>query len=480
MLHETIGILGGGQLGRMLVDAANKLNIKTIILDKTPCPASQLTASINGDFNNELDIKSLADKVDILTIEIEHVNVAALESLIINTHPSPSTIKTIQDKYIQKLHLKNHNLPIPDFKSVDSYPDLLSISLEFGFPMVLKTRKLAYDGRGNFMINSQSDIQPGLNALGSDLYVEKHVDFVSELAVMVAKSTTNEISLYPVVETIQKNGVCDLVIAPAQIPSSIAKKAQQLAIKVVESFNSAGIFGVEMFYCRNGDLLINEVAPRPHNSGHYTIDACTTCQFQQHIRAISGLRLGDTRMRVPFAVMVNIMGIGSSLDDSLKISRELSGRDGVSIQLYGKSWRLGRKLGHINITGTISSVTRTLESVGIRLKITPIPKVGIIMGSDSDLPVMKAAAEILESFNVPVQVTIVSAHRTPDRMIEYARAAVDSGIKVIIAGAGGAAHLPGMVAACTPLPVIGVPVALKHLDGVDSLYSICQMPVFIV
>lgn len=249
-----------------------------------------------------------------------------------------------------------------------------------------------------------------------------------------------------------------------------------------------------------GTFYVNEIAPRPHNSGHYTIEACETSQYENHLRAILSLPLGSTKLKVPSSIMLNLIGHSSSMDEIKKITNVALATPGVSVHLYGKEeCRKGRKMGHITIVGDSDAETRarlrplleslpasSAEEVNLFAPLAPIPGagfsfkqplVGVIMGSDSDLPVMLAAARILDRFVIPYELSIVSAHRTPDRMVEYARSAVSRGIRTIIAGAGGAAHLPGMVAAMTPLPVIGVPVKGSTLDGVDSLHSIVQMPV---
>jgi phosphoribosylaminoimidazole carboxylase len=257
-----------------------------------------------------------------------------------------------------------------------------------------------------------------------------------------------------------------------------------------------------------GSLLINEIAPRPHNSGHHTIEACHTSQFENHLRAILSLPLGSTSLRVPAAGMVNLIGTSSSMEPIDKAVKTALRVTGASVHLYGKKeCRKGRKVGHITITGEndaivrdrMREILRSMEDVdedwiakhlGKDLKSNntvaggnpaigshPQPLVGIIMGSDSDLPTLLPGARILDAFDIPYELTICSAHRTPQRMVDYARNAAGRGLKCIIAGAGGAAHLPGMVASETALPVVGVPVKGSVLDGVDSLYSIVQMPV---
>ncbi|KAK9729197.1 phosphoribosylaminoimidazole carboxylase ade2 [Basidiobolus ranarum] len=498
MDNRTVGILGGGQLGRMLIEAASRLNINVGILDSPDdAPAKQIAANqfhVRGDFKDPAKISELASKVDVLTVEIEHVNTETLEALEkeknIKIQPSPATIRLIQDKYVQKVHLSKFGVPLPDYKEVNSVEDLTSVAHEWGYPVMLKSKTLAYDGRGNAVVRSDADVSVAIEKLGGvskGLYVERWASFVKELAVMVTRSVDGTVSSYPVVETIQRDNVCHLVIAPAQIDGAAAKKAKKIAEDAIKTLEGAGIFGVEMFLMEDGDILLNEIAPRPHNSGHYTIEACHTSQFENHLRAILGLPLGSTELKVPVAAMINILG-SDTLQETLRPCAVSLTTPGATVHLYGKKEsRKGRKMGHITVVAdSIQQLNERIRPIldtippaedGSRdadLAVTPM--VGVIMGSDSDLPTMKACADILRDFDVPFELTIVSAHRTPDRMIEYAKTAHERGIKVIIAAAGGAAHLPGMVAAVTPLPVIGVPIQGKVLDGMDSLYSIVQMP----
>jgi phosphoribosylaminoimidazole carboxylase len=245
---------------------------------------------------------------------------------------------------------------------------------------------------------------------------------------------------------------------------------------------------------------VNEIAPRAHNSGHYTIEACETSQYENHLRAILSLPIGSTSLKVPSAAMLNILGASNNMSELTDFAEFALGLPGAHVHLYGKAeCRKGRKMGHITVTADSDAEIRarirtllerlpggTAADIDVHAPAAPGPKsgfshrqplVGIIMGSDSDLPVILPAAHILDRFCVPYELTIVSAHRTPDRLVEYARSATPRGLRVIVAGAGGAAHLPGMVAAMTALPVIGVPVKGSSLDGVDSLHSIVQMPV---
>lgn len=508
MDKRTIGILGGGQLGRMIVEAANRLNIKTIILDAGNCPAKQINAlveHIDGSFNNAEDIMKIASKCDVLTVEIEHVDVSVLKNLQsrlpkLKIYPSPETIELIQDKFVQKQHLIKHNIPVVESIVIEIGTEkcLEDISVKFGYPYILKSRRLAYDGRGNYVIKNKESIKEGLKILGDKyLYGEKWAPFVKELSVMVVRSTNGDLFSYPVAETVHQDNICHLCFVPARVPDSIQLQAKLLAERAIKCFSGAGIFGVEMFYLENNDLLVNEIAPRPHNSGHYTIDACVTSQFEAHIRSIldlpmpgnfSSLSTCDTN-----AIMVNILGDIHEKNKELQICQRALHTIGASVYLYGKESRPKRKMGHINIVASSMDECERRLSYIVNFKpqdsgtlssnheiIFPQtrenPLVSIIMGSDSDLPVMSKACDILNEFCVPYEVTIVSAHRTPHRMAKYSIEASKRGIKVIIAGAGGAAHLPGMVAAMTPLPVIGVPVKGSTLDGIDSLHSIVQMP----
>lgn len=496
---KTIGILGGGQLGRMLVEAAHRLNIKTIILDAPNSPAKQINAldpHVDGSFKDLDSITKLAKKCDLLTIEIEHVDVEALKAVSkssnIPIYPLPETIKLIQDKYLQKQHLISHQVPVVESLSVPENTEdaLLKIGEEFNYPFMLKSRTMAYDGRGNFVVHNSKEIPKALEFLsGRPLYAEKWCPFVKELAVMVVRSIEGEVFAYPTVETIHQNNICHVVYAPARILPSLTEKASIMAKNAVKSFPGCGIFGIEMFLLPNNELLINEIAPRPHNSGHYTIDACVTSQFEAHIRAVAGLPLPKDFTSFSTtstnAIMLNVLGDEKVADDEFKICRKGLETSNVSVYLYGKSSKPSRKMGHINIIGSSMEVAESklnyiLGDSNTHLnEITSIeqkPLVSIVMGSDSDLRVMSLGANILKTFGVPFELTIVSAHRTPHRMTKFALEASQRGIKCIIAGAGGAAHLPGMIAAMTPLPVIGVPVKGSNLGGVDSLHSIVQMP----
>jgi phosphoribosylaminoimidazole carboxylase len=326
-----------------------------------------------------------------------------------------------------------------------------------------------------------------------DLYGEGWIDFDCEVAVMVVRSSNGkDTAAYPAVNAIQQDSICRVVLAPARNISEIVEaECERVAKAAVDSFGAgaSGMFGVELFVTKQGKVLLNEIAPRPHNTGHYTQDACAVSQFENHLRGVCGLPLGSTDMIVESAAMVNVLGAPSgTMEDTMKSSNAAMKIPRAVVHWYGKeNCRAGRKMGHINVTAGShgemeESLSELLAVEGIPVSLLPggclnsTPLVGVIMGSQSDLPTMHAAVDMLKKFGVPYEVDIVSAHRTPDKLVEYSRSAAGRGLRVLIAGAGGAAHLPGMVASMTPLPVIGVPVKTSTLSGVDSLYSIVQMP----
>eukprot|EP00943_MAST-04B_sp_MAST-4B-sp1_P002113 g2113.t1 len=440
-----------------------------------------------------------------MTVEIEHVNCDAMDAVqkskSIPIYPSPATVRLIQDKYVQKDHMRKSAFEIPtsNFEIINNIDDGKAFGSKYGFPFMLKARTDAYDGKGNYAVKNMEDVENGIKALSpATLYAESWCDFDREIAVMVLRGRDDAIdatvdpktgqrngliAAYPVVEFTAKDSICCTTLCPAQISKDTERKAIETAMNVIRALptGAVGVFGVELFAMKDGSVLYNEVAPRPHNSGHYTIEACQCSQFEAHLRAIAGLPFPkDLSQRVGVSIMVNTVGLKSKEYFSRLIDIE-----GAAGHWYGKdALRVGRKMGHVTICNSdIQKLNECLlpvkdildESNGFPVSMNA-PPVGIIMGSDSDLPTMKAASEILNHLKVPHEVTVVSAHRTPRRMYEYAESARSRGIKVIIAGAGGAAHLPGMVAALTTLPVIGVPVKTSTLNGIDSLLSIVQMP----
>lgn len=352
-----IGIVGGGQLGRMITMSAKKLGLYVVVTDPNPeSPAGQVAdLQILADYKDGKAIRKLAKMVDVVTFEIELANSSVLLDILKKgkqVHPNPDTLSIIRDKYLQKVFLKNNHIPTAEFDEVTDLKNIEEIGEKFSYPFLLKARTDAYDGRGNYLVKNKSDIKKGIEKLrGRKLYVEEFAPFVKEIAVMVARTPQGKMKTYPVVETIHKNNICDTVIVPAGISKKAEERANTLAKKVMNCLGGAGVFGIEMFLLKNDSILINEIAPRVHNSGHYTVEACVTSQFEQHIRAITGLPLGDTSLLSKFSVMKNILGAkdGDGMPDGLEKALKIPG---VSVHIYGKKdSRPGRKMGHVTVIG---------------------------------------------------------------------------------------------------------------------------------
>ncbi|KAL6922699.1 hypothetical protein ACHAP8_009223 [Fusarium lateritium] len=521
-----LGLLGGGQLGRMLCEAASPLEVAIAILDAQDAPAKQVSRSkyhVDGSFKDPAKIRELASHCKVLSVETEHIETAVLEELSkegkVVVYPSWKTLRLIQDKYEQKDYLGKQGIPIAEQVAVQASGSdemraaLKDISNKYGLPFMLKSRKDSYDGRGNIKIANDNDIETAVTEFGNlQCYAEKYVPFQRELSVIVirtedADGKTKRLVPYPAVETVHEDNVCSRVyMPPRDTPDAVSKRAQEVAVSVVEKLWGRGVFAVEMFVTENNDILVNEIAPRPHNSGHLTIEAVPyMSQYKAQLTSILDEPLPEKlEPHVSSSIMINILG-GASPESHIplvnKAKSMFAPKIGVYPHLYGKQSKPGRKIGHVTLTGLEGSI-KDLEEYAQPLvqlaadmrqerieakskamrpeqavtKTAKDPLVLVTMGSDSDLPVLKAGLDILTQFGVPWEVDITSAHRTPVKMGDVAIAAADRGIKVIIAAAGGAAHLPGMISAYTPLPVIGVPVKATHLDGMDSLLSIVQMP----
>jgi len=355
----TIGILGGGQLARMSAYAAFRFGMSVAIYERTAkSPASQITPhSFVSDWFDKSELTKFAQCVSVITLENEFIapNVLEfLESLGKPVFPTSRTVALVQDKLVQKETLRRNNLPVAEFAAITSIADAEHFGNTHGYPFLLKSRTGGYDGYGNRTIRIRSEIPDAMAALGFPeraIMAEAFVKFEKELATIVARTHSESVKVYPIVETIQENHICKLVKAPAVIGEETEWAARNLAQVAIESVEGVGVFGVEMFLSEDGKILINELAPRPHNSGHYTIEACVTSQFENHIRAILNYPLGDVSMRAPAAVMVNVLG-KTHRPVSLQ-SLPLALRSSiVKVHFYGKSEsRIGRKMGHITVVG---------------------------------------------------------------------------------------------------------------------------------
>ncbi|KYO66359.1 5-(carboxyamino)imidazole ribonucleotide synthase [Thermovenabulum gondwanense] len=347
-----IGIIGGGQLAKMMAQSAKRMGFFVLVLDPAPdCPASSVCDRVLvGDFYDDNKIREIAEASEVITYDIEHIATRILKILMDEGYkifPSPALLEIIQDKFLQKQVLYAAGIPVPKFKLLESLEP--GSFKSFGFPCVQKARKGGYDGRGVQVIRGYEDLK---NILKVESYLEEYVDIEKELAVIVARSSKGEVKCYPVVEMIfdEQANICDMVIAPARISEDVKEEAKAVAVKTVEILNGIGVFGIELFLTKDKKILVNEVAPRPHNSGHYTIEACITSQFEQHIRAITGLPLGSTKLLMP-AVMANLLGEkgyeGPPLIEGLKEALSI---EGLSFHFYGKSMtKPFRKMGHITI-----------------------------------------------------------------------------------------------------------------------------------
>jgi len=351
-MANRLGIIGGGQLGMMITEAAKNLSehiSEITVLDPTEnCPAAQAGAKqIVGDFKDELAILKLAEQSDIITYEIESGNTDVLSKLKAKIEPSPSTLGIIQDKFLQKTFLSENELPVSQFYEITSLGDLHEKIKELGLPVLLKSRRDAYDGRGNFKITSSDEIKKAYHHFdGKSLMVEKFVNFKMEVSVIAARNTKGDIATYPLVENIHENNILKMTIAPARVSDDVIKDAGEIARKTMEVLKGAGVFGIEMFIDQDDKILINEIAPRVHNSGHHTLQSCKTSQFEQHLRAILGLELGSTEL-VHKTVMCNILGPDGFEGKYKPVQLE---NDGVYLKMYGKNVsKPQRKLGHFNI-----------------------------------------------------------------------------------------------------------------------------------
>ncbi len=354
----SIGILGGGQLAKMSTLAASRLGIEISIMEREMhSPAGRLAHNESiGWVDDEMKMESFVHHCDLITLEnefVDHHRIEFIERLGRKVFPSSVTIGLIQDKLKQKQTLKKRKIPVPDFLEVTLQSTFQELSEQLGTPFLLKSRKMGYDGYGNALVGSEKEYKQAVRHLSTrhfELMAETFIDFSMELAVMVVR-TSKEIKTYPVVQTIQKNHICHTVIAPAQISTRVAKQAEKIAVDSVKAVQGFGIFGVEMFLTKNNSIIVNEMAPRPHNSGHYTIEACVTSQFENHIRSVASFPLGSTAMVKPYAVMVNLLGKPSP-QKPLKVYQSALKHEHVHLHIYGKeSSRVGRKMGHFTIVG---------------------------------------------------------------------------------------------------------------------------------
>jgi 5-(carboxyamino)imidazole ribonucleotide synthase len=350
--QKTLGILGGGQLGRMIIQSAINYNIDIHILDpdaQAPC-RSICRKFVHGKLTDFDTVYSFGQDCDVITIEIENVNTEALEKLVSEgkeVYPQPHLIKLIQDKRMQKTFYTDNGIPTADFILTENRQEVIQ-NADF-LPAVNKLGREGYDGRGVQVLKSKDDLQKSFDAPG---LLEKLIDFDKEISVIVAKNKSGEVMAYPSVACAfhPTANLVEFLFAPAEISSDIESKAQKIALEVITKLDLIGLLAVEMFVTKDGEVLVNEIAPRPHNSGHHSIEANFTSQFEQHLRAVMGMPLGNTELRCP-AAMVNLLGedgfSGEALVEGLE---EALGQKGVYVHLYGKKLtKPFRKMGHVTL-----------------------------------------------------------------------------------------------------------------------------------
>ncbi|WP_420545384.1 5-(carboxyamino)imidazole ribonucleotide synthase [Nitrosopumilus sp.] len=371
-MSKVLGIIGGGQLGMMITEAAKKMPehiSKIIVLDPTEnCPASQVGAEqIIADFKNKDAIIELSYKSDIITYEIESGDSDVLKSLEkdVEINPSPETLRVIQDKFFQKTKLRENNIPVPEFVKVDGIDDIKETLKTYGYPALLKARRDAYDGRGNYKIDSEDQIEKAFEYFkGQNLMLEKFIPFKKEVSVIAARNTKGQIKTFPLVENIHYENILRETIAPARTTQKVTKKAEEIAEKTMNILKGAGVFGIEMFVTQDDNIVINEIAPRVHNSGHHTLESSKTSQFEQHLRAILGLDLGDTSL-IHNTIMYNILG-SKNFEGEYKPIQIFE--KNVFLKMYGKKISKPlRKLGHFNLIGadgeSVESLLKKIDTI---------------------------------------------------------------------------------------------------------------------
>ncbi|WP_138502020.1 5-(carboxyamino)imidazole ribonucleotide synthase [Nostoc sp. PA-18-2419] len=378
---KRVGIIGGGQLAWMMADAARKLEVKLVV--QTPNendPAVSIAQeTVFAPVDDGSATKILAKKCDVITFENEFVNLDALSVLAeqgVCFRPRLKALTPLLDKYHQRCYLSNLGLPVPQFFALDEVENLKSKIESLGFPVVLKSRRHGYDGQGTFIIQDFATLEEKLswdlikNSNKSLFLLEEFVPFERELAIIAARSLEGEIVTYPVVETQQEQQVCRRVIAPAEITPNQVAEIEAIAHTLLNSLQVVGIFGIELFVRADGKVLVNEIAPRTHNSGHFSLDACETSQFEQHLRAVCGFPLGNPSLQSAGAVMVNLLGYENSDSDYQSQRQQITKIPQAHVHWYGKTEsRPGRKLGHVTVLldnqnrQQAIAIAQTIESI---------------------------------------------------------------------------------------------------------------------
>lgn len=354
-----IGILGGGQLARMMIEAVSRYDFRVYIYsNERNSPAGRIShGEIYGQWNDFSRLDKFIKKCDIITLENEFIDYKILEYIEnsgVKVLPDSRVIKKIQDKYEQKKFLRENGIPLSEFREAESENDVKEFAQEHRYPVILKSRTMGYDGKGNATIKTEDEIKNAFNLIAErgKVMCEKFVDIKMELAIQAVRSKEGEIKFYSPVETIQKNHICHLVIAPYETEEEKSEEIKEIAKTILEKIDYTGVMGIELFLTNEDKILVNELAPRVHNTGHYSIEGCKTSQFENHIRAILGYPLGDTGLLFPYSVMINILGErnGKAKPQGYEL---IFKSENVYLHLYGKNRTIkGRKMGHITANGT--------------------------------------------------------------------------------------------------------------------------------
>ncbi|ELY44558.1 5-(carboxyamino)imidazole ribonucleotide synthase [Natronorubrum sulfidifaciens] len=371
----TLGVVGGGQLGRMLAEAASPLGVEVVVLDPTPdCPAAPVAREqIVADFDDEAGIRELAASADVLTFEIELADQDVLERISEDTgtpvHPKPKTLRTIHDKLVQKQELEDAGVPVPPFRAVDDADDIRAAIDDYGAPVMLKARTGGYDGRGNVPVESKADAEDALESVAGPAMVEAFVEFEREVSVIAVKGD-DEVATFPLGENIHVDEILRETIVPARSSEAVSERAYEVARDVLDVMDGRGVYGIELFETSeaprasedssgqgpregDGEILLNEIAPRPHNSGHWTIEGAQSSQFEQHARAVLGWPLGSTELRSPTALANLLADVEENQDARLRDIDEILETPGAHLHWYGKrTSRPGRKMGHVTVSGS--------------------------------------------------------------------------------------------------------------------------------
>ena len=483
----TIGILGGGQLGRMLGLAARTLGYRIAVLDPdAECPAAAVADEVVVGGYDDIDAAlRLAERADVVTYELEHISVRAATAVAerVPVRPGIRTLQVTQDRLAERRFLHGRGEPIAPWRAVSSLAEVTAGADALGFPLRLKAAIGGYDGRSQVRIAGPDEVAAAFSGLGGGperpLLLEQELAFETELSVTVARDRDGRTVAFPVARNVHDQGSSSSRSRPRRSTRSVVGDSMGLAGRLARGLDVVGLLTVELFLLPGGRIFINELAPRVHNSGHWTIEGAVTSP-------VRAARPRDLRPAAGRAV-------AAWADRDGQPPRQRRGPSGAAGRLGGRAARRGRACPRVRQAPRVRAPedgprdghrTHARRGAGASphgrpqavVGVTAGPVVGVVGGSRSDFPILEKAVAVLDELEVVSELRVVSAHRTPDHLFRYAETAAGRGLRVIIAGAGGAAHLPGMLAAKTTLPVIGVPIPTQHLGGLDSLLSIVQMP----